>query len=202
MQRYRPPKRRGMPWWLVLAVPVLFTVMLLWPDHPTPHRHSLVFWVSGLVLVQGLVWIGPCFVAGVKRQRWSGRYTQPGWAADPTGIHEHRYWEGTRWSDFAADAGVEVDDPIDDFAARDTSAAEVVDDVVSSRWRWWLPLLAPLILIVGESIWRVTQDAGIFYGASWLVTTGGSLALAGAVTVPSFVAGMQRERVRLSRIVG
>lgn len=32
--------------------------------------------------------------------------TSSGWHSDPTGRHEHRYWDGGSWSDHVADAGV------------------------------------------------------------------------------------------------
>lgn len=32
--------------------------------------------------------------------------TSAGWHPDPTGRHEHRYWDGESWSDHVADAGV------------------------------------------------------------------------------------------------
>ena len=35
----------------------------------------------------------------------------PGWQADPTGKHDHRYWDGTQWTDNVADAGVAGTDP-------------------------------------------------------------------------------------------
>ncbi|MGV3757944.1 MAG: DUF2510 domain-containing protein [Actinomycetota bacterium] len=35
----------------------------------------------------------------------------PGWQADPTGRHDHRYWDGSRWTDDVADAGVAAKDP-------------------------------------------------------------------------------------------
>src|SRR5690242_10889684 len=36
-------------------------------------------------------------------------FAQPaaGWYADPSGQHEARYWDGTRWTDRVADRGVE-----------------------------------------------------------------------------------------------
>lgn len=37
----------------------------------------------------------------------------PGWQADPTGRHDHRYWDGARWTDDVADAGVAAKDPYD-----------------------------------------------------------------------------------------
>ena len=35
-----------------------------------------------------------------------------GWHPDPAGRHEHRYWNGSRWTEHAADAGVAVVDPL------------------------------------------------------------------------------------------
>ena len=37
--------------------------------------------------------------------------TPAGWFADPGGIHEHRYWDGTRWTEHVANAGVSAVDP-------------------------------------------------------------------------------------------
>lgn len=35
-----------------------------------------------------------------------------GWQRDPTARHEHRYWDGTRWTDDVADRGVTATDPM------------------------------------------------------------------------------------------
>lgn len=35
-----------------------------------------------------------------------------GWHPDPRGRHEHRYWDGTQWTDHVADAGVMATDPV------------------------------------------------------------------------------------------
>ncbi len=34
------------------------------------------------------------------------------WLADPTGRHEHRYWNGSRWTKHVADAGERTTDPL------------------------------------------------------------------------------------------
>jgi hypothetical protein len=34
-----------------------------------------------------------------------------GWQPDPSGKHDHRYWDGTQWTDNVADAGVASTDP-------------------------------------------------------------------------------------------
>jgi len=36
-----------------------------------------------------------------------------GWMDDPTGRHQQRYWEGTRWTALVSDDGVTSDDPIE-----------------------------------------------------------------------------------------
>lgn len=36
----------------------------------------------------------------------------PGWQPDPTGRHDYRYWDGTRWTDDVSDAGATSVDPI------------------------------------------------------------------------------------------
>lgn len=43
----------------------------------------------------------------------SGPVVQPasGWLPDPTGRHQHRYWNGTAWTSAVADAGVHSEDP-------------------------------------------------------------------------------------------
>lgn len=35
-----------------------------------------------------------------------------GWQPDPTGRHEHRYWDGTTWTDNVSNAGVASTDPV------------------------------------------------------------------------------------------
>ena len=49
------------------------------------------------------------------------------WLSDPTGRHDHRYWDGTQWTDHVADAGVAASDPYDgpsDAAPQAADAAE------------------------------------------------------------------------------
>jgi hypothetical protein len=37
----------------------------------------------------------------------------PGWFPDPTGRHDHRWWDGVAWTAHVADAGVAGRDPLD-----------------------------------------------------------------------------------------
>ena len=34
------------------------------------------------------------------------------WVADPTGRHELRYWDGSKWTPYVSDGGVQSDDPV------------------------------------------------------------------------------------------
>lgn len=45
-------------------------------------------------------------------QASAGGEAPPGWNPDPMGRHEHRWWDGQRWTSAVADRGVTSDDPI------------------------------------------------------------------------------------------
>jgi hypothetical protein len=45
------------------------------------------------------------------------------WAADPSGRHEHRYWDGARWTDHVADGGAQTVDPLGDDGELDGTLA-------------------------------------------------------------------------------
>ena len=42
----------------------------------------------------------------------SGAAASGAWHPDPTGRHEHRWWNGTTWTDQVADGGVAATDPL------------------------------------------------------------------------------------------
>jgi hypothetical protein len=47
----------------------------------------------------------------------------PAWHPDPTGRHDHRWWDGTRWTEHVADAGVSAVDPIEQTGRTGADAA-------------------------------------------------------------------------------
>jgi hypothetical protein len=47
----------------------------------------------------------------------------PAWHPDPTGRHDHRWWDGTQWTEHVADAGVAGVDPLDAGGTADEGAA-------------------------------------------------------------------------------
>ena len=44
------------------------------------------------------------------------------WHPDPTGRHEHRYWDGERWTEHVADAGQASVDPLDSGPTTESAA--------------------------------------------------------------------------------
>jgi hypothetical protein len=60
--------------------------------------------------------------------------TPASWQPDPTGRHDHRYWDGSAWTDHVADAGVSGTDPLQGPPATaepttdETAAAETADE--------------------------------------------------------------------------
>lgn len=49
----------------------------------------------------------------------AGARWQPpaGWYTDPGGLHEWRWWDGSRWADTVSDGGVATNDELDDIDA-------------------------------------------------------------------------------------
>ncbi|MET0421530.1 MAG: DUF4328 domain-containing protein, partial [Acidimicrobiia bacterium] len=60
------------------------------------------------------------------------------WAADPSGRHQHRYWDGSEWTDHVADAGVAALDPLVPTAP--TLPAEVVTPAATDTATAWPPV--------------------------------------------------------------
>jgi len=60
----------------------------------------------------------------------------PGWFADPTGRHDHRWWDGAAWTGHVADAGVAGKDPLDARPReRDATASGPEDSGPAERTR-------------------------------------------------------------------
>lgn len=53
--------------------------------------------------------------------------TPASWQPDPTGRHDHRYWDGTRWTEHVADAGVAGVDPFEEATPGDDDLRFTVD---------------------------------------------------------------------------
>jgi hypothetical protein len=75
-----------------------------------------------------------------------------GWYRDPTGHSEHRYWDGTTWTEHVARAGVQSTDEISgDYAPpAPPSPWPALPAPTQRRWPWVLAGIGvSLILLVG-----------------------------------------------------
>jgi uncharacterized protein YxjI len=64
--------------------------------------------------------------------------TPANWFADPTGRHQHRYWDGTAWTDHVSDDGMTAHDPISSAASPTDTPVTLtgpLDNVTSERIR-------------------------------------------------------------------
>jgi hypothetical protein len=71
--------------------------------------------------------------------------TAGGWHPDPTGRHQHRWWDGTGWTDTVADAGVTGTDALHPPPHADQRA---VSDRSGGSGRGWPVLIAAGVALV------------------------------------------------------
>jgi hypothetical protein len=116
----------------------------------------------------------------------SGGESNAGWHPDPSGAHEHRYWDGNAWTDHVADRGVASTDPIpalprppllaaqppgasttpfSSFSplgdARTQPKAEKAYAVANRPWyrkkRWWAVAIVAVVVIAAAAFSRGNQ---------------------------------------------
>lgn len=78
----------------------------------------------------------------------------PAWYPDPTGLHDHRWWDGEEWTAHVADAGVASTDPLAAAAAtaadpRATAAAGPAGPAAPTASRIPTPGIAVGALVLG-----------------------------------------------------
>src|SRR5690349_19646206 len=87
---------------------------------------------------------------------------EAGWYRDPSGRHEHRWWNGSEWTQYVISLGLRSVDYGDDprgngseASPAPTRAEEVVDaaaTTVAAPWRWplgvWCTVLIGAALLV------------------------------------------------------
>ena len=118
-------------WWLLLFFIPLVNVIV---EIVVANDLSKSFG-RGVGFTVGLVLLGPIFIPilGFGSARYTGpaalqRYSAgrtmgygmgppaggipADWYADPTGGHQHRYWNGSAWTEHVADNGVQAVDPV------------------------------------------------------------------------------------------
>jgi hypothetical protein len=71
-----------------------------------------------IIFITVLIILGPTLTIALviwlvaKRRPASASHVPATWAADPSGRHELRYWNGTSWTVHVSDAGVQSEDPL------------------------------------------------------------------------------------------
>lgn len=133
----------------------------------------------------------------------------PGWFPDPTGRHDHRWWDGAAWTGHVADAGVASHDALppspgatSPAAARVGAAAAPGNDPVAVAslaialasillafvpgFGLVLPVVAIVLAVIGRSRVRTSRRAGDGMAISGLVVGIGALLL--AIVVSAFTA--------------
>lgn len=144
------------------------------------------------------------------RQRWP-----PGWFPDPTGRHDHRWWDGAAWTAHVADAGVASHDPLpaggspaatpDHLGVRQPAAAAALGRreplavtalvtalvglllVLVPVIGLLLPAVAIVLAIVARRRMRAGAAAGRRQATAGLTIGITGTVLAGVVTVGTFV---------------
>ncbi|MFN8021474.1 MAG: phospholipid scramblase-related protein [Acidimicrobiales bacterium] len=85
----------------------------------------------------------------------------PNWYPDPTGRHEHRYWDGNAWTDHVSDRGVTGTDPVQGSAPAQQQPQQTKLDRVDSALSVGNEGDAALIArqVSGDGTWR-SADVG------------------------------------------
>jgi uncharacterized protein YxjI len=92
----------------------------------------------------------------------------PNWYPDPTGRHEHRYWDGNAWTDHVSDRGVTGSDPVQGGAPAQQQPQQTRLDRVDSALSVGNEGDASLIArqVSGDGTWRsVDVGQGSFQGS-------------------------------------
>jgi hypothetical protein len=119
-----------------------------------------------------------------------------GWYPDPTGRFEHRYWDGSTWTGYAARDGVQAEDPVPGGPSVDPPAAmpspaglgaPAADSLsrpsrntkVKVLWLAGVPALVVVFFIVADLMPPADYYGGVV--AKFLLWTLGLIALVGLV---------------------
>lgn len=104
--------------------------------------------------------------------------TKPDWYDDPTGRHQHRYWDGSVWTADVADSGRTSVDPLDQRAsgsevtATDTTGEQVllvVQMATDVMWGGFMNLYLTDRRLVVEKVMGTIAGAGLAGGVVGLM---------------------------------
>jgi Protein of unknown function (DUF2510)/HIRAN domain len=99
--------------------------------------------------------------SGANRSIAAPPESREAWYADPLGHHQHRYWDGMKWTEHVADDAKAAIDPLPEGYLQPANIRP--DWIEHGLWREWDP---PLNAIRGESRhqdvflkhWRILED--------------------------------------------
>jgi molecular chaperone DnaK len=95
--------------------------------------------------------------------------TDAGWQADPTGRHEHRYWNGNAWTDDVSDAGVSATDPLAASTTDTVPGASAAGSAPSfppaapassTKAKSRVPLIAAVVVVLALIVGGVALTSG------------------------------------------
>jgi len=101
--------------------------------------------------------IGGRLVRATRSTDMTGTPAAPAWYTDPTGRHQHRYWDGGQWTAWVADNGTQGQDPLAPAApAAAASAGNGHGDLESIAGR--ARLRVEMVGGKGTAGWRAVRD--------------------------------------------
>ncbi len=109
-------RRKRWAVWVYLALIVLGSLPLR--SDPRVDADRSASWMAVSVLMWGLEAAAFVLLFRSPSRSWFGAGDSsragPGeWRPDPTGRHQHRYWDGSAWTAYVADDGQASEDPLD-----------------------------------------------------------------------------------------
>src|SRR3954469_9404160 len=99
--------------------------------------------------------------------------TPAGWYADPTGRSEHRYWDGSRWTEHVSNRGLAGIDPIDAYGTPiDPTVSPLRPAPIATQptgdvrtglravpwWAWGVGVAVLLFVVAAVALLRPTDD--------------------------------------------
>ena len=98
---------------------------------------------------------------------------KPDWYQDPTGRHQHRYWDGTAWTASVADSGQPSTDPLDGAAIASDPAGEqvflVLQKATDVAWGGFMNLYLTDRRLVVDKVMGTIAGAGLAAGVAGLL---------------------------------
>jgi len=101
---------------------------------------------------------------------------KPDWYPDPTGRHQHRYWDGTAWTANVADSGQSSTDPIDTSGQGDNATSATGEEILlvmqkatDVAWGGFMNLYLTDRRFVVDKVMGTIAGAGLVAGAAGLL---------------------------------